>query len=343
MTAAEASSASPSAPPAEPKERRDTRPDPLWQRALVSVLGGLIWLVGVVPPRLGYLASNLLAIPWYLYWRCHDPRGERSKGYWRNTRIAFRPGAPAGDARPPGHLWAWSRHIARIVVDFCQMRRLTAGNLERFVDMSEYPPIAELYAEGKGVIFATGHVGTWDVAGVGAGLKGLPLTSVFRPSPMPALDRLIAKLRTRTGQHVVARKRVMWTLKKVLAEHGAIGLLCDGGGKHSAIEAPFLGTVARTVATPAVLHLSTGAPIVVVTVIRTGCMRFKLRVHDIIRVTAGPDRDRDLLAIMTRVNDGLSEAIAEAPDQWFWQGRRFRRRPEGEQPDADGLPPLAST
>ena len=57
------------------------------------------------------------------------------------------------------------------------------------------------------------------------------------------LDRLIANLRTRTGSNVVARKRVMYTLKRILAEHGAIGLLCDGGGKHSAVIAPFLGTV----------------------------------------------------------------------------------------------------
>ena len=191
------------------------------------------------------------------------------------------------------------------------------------------------------MICATGHVGVFDVAGVAAGLKGIPLTSVFRPSPVPALDRLIAGLRTRTGSHVVARKQVMFTLKKVLAEGGAIGLLCDGGGKHSAVIAPFLGTVARTVATPAVLHLASGAPIVVVTVRRTGCMRYRICIHDVIRHAATDDRDRDLREITTRVNEGLSQGIAAAPEQWFWQSRRFRHRPPGEVADAEGMPPLA--
>lgn len=338
MTSATAS------PDAAPRDRRNDRgkeKDRLWQRAVVGVLSASIWLIGALPPRVGYLAFDVLAIGWWLCFRFNDPRGERSKGYWRNVRIAFRPGSPLGAERPKRHLWRWSRHIAHVVTDFCLMRRLDRDNLEHYVDMSEYPPIAELYAEGKGVIFATGHVGAWDVAGVGAGLKGLPLTSVFRPSPIPALNRLIERLRTRTGQRVVARKRVMYTLKKVLSEGGAIGLLCDGGGKHSAVTAPFLGTVAKTVATPAVLHLSSGAPIVVVTVIRTGCMRFKLRVHDIIRETPSGDRDDDLRRIMTRVNDGLTEAVREAPEQWFWQGRRFRHRPAGETPGPDGLPPLA--
>ena len=58
--------------------------------------------------------------------------------------------------------------------------------------------VQALYDEGHGVIFATGHVGVWDVSGHVAGLLGLPITSVFRPSPLPALNRLIERLRTGT-------------------------------------------------------------------------------------------------------------------------------------------------
>ncbi|MCA8977531.1 MAG: lysophospholipid acyltransferase family protein [Planctomycetes bacterium] len=322
---------------ARSRERRSA----FWHRPAVAVLGAAIWLIGALPPRFAYLISDLLAVPWYLYWRCHDLRGGRSKGYWRNTAIAFRAGSPLGPTRPRRHLWRWSQHIARLVADFCLMRRIDKANLERHIDLGEYGRIAEVFARGKGMICATGHIGVWDVSGVGAGLRDLPLTSVFRPSPIPALDGLIARLRTRTGQNVVARKRVMWTLKKVLAERGAIGLLCDGGGKHSSVVAPFLGTPARTVATPALLHLMTGAPIVVVTTHRTGCMRYRLRVHDVISSPPTGDREHDLVAITTRINAGLSRAIAETPEQWFWQSRRFRHRPPGEIPGPDGLPPQA--
>ena len=50
-----------------------------------------------------------------------------------------------------------------------------------------------------------------------------------------------------------------------------------------------------------------------------------------------------LLAITTRINRALGRGIAEAPEQWFWQSRRFRHRPPGEVPGPDGLPPLAGT
>lgn len=315
-------------------------PEPFWQRPLVGLARGLIWLFGALPEPLAYGFADLCAVVWYLFWRLSDATGRRSKGYWRNTRIAFRPGAPLGPTRPPRHLWRWSRHIAWLAVDFCRMHRITAANLAQHCDAREYEPLRAVYQQGRGLICATGHIGVWDVAGHAAGLLGLPITSVFRPSPVPGLNRLIERLRTTTGQTVVARKNVLWTLKRVLARREAIGLLCDGGGKHSSVVAPFLGTPSRTVATPALLHLQTGAPVAVVAVLRTGRMRFRVRVYDVIESAASGDRDRDLVAITTRINQGLSQAIAEAPEQWFWQSRRFRHRPPGELPGPDGLPPL---
>ena len=168
-----------------------------------------------------------------------------------------------------------------------------------------------------------------------------PRWSVFRPSPLPALNRLIERLRTGSGQTVIARKNVMRALLRLLGDKQVVAILADGGGKHSAVEAPFLGTSSRTVASPALLHLATGAPIAVVAVLRTGRMRYRLRVFDVIRDAGTGDREADMLAITSRINRGLGQGIVEAPEQWFWQSRRFRHRPAGEVPGPDGLPPLA--
>lgn len=318
------------------------RREALWQRAAVGVVAALIAAIGALPTTVAYGVGTLLAVPWFLWWLVKDRGGRRTSGYWRNCRIAFRTGSPLGPARPPRHLWRWSQHIAWIAIDFCRMRRITAANVADHVDLAEFPRLQATYAQGKGLIFATGHIGVWDVAGHAAGLLGVPLTSVFRPSPLPALNRLIERLRTGTGQTVVARKNVLRTLLKVLERKEAVGILADGGGKHSAVEAPFLGTASKTVASPALLHLATGAPIAVVAVLRTGAMRYRLRVLDVIADAGTGDRDADMLSITARINRGLTQAVAEAPEQWFWQSRRFRHRPAGETPGPDGLPPQAA-
>lgn len=323
-------------------DRRPPEREALWQRLAVGALSGLIRLVGALPTPVAYGIGTLLAVPWFLFWSLRDRRGRRTSGYWRNCRIAFRVGAPLGPYRPRGHLWRWSKHIAWLAIDFCRMHRITRANVHAHCDLAEYPRVEAAFRQGRGLIFATGHLGVWDVSGHAAGLLGLPLTSVFRPSPLPALNHLIERLRTGSGQRVVARKNVLRTLLRVLEERGAVGLLADGGGKHSAVEAPFLGTASRTVASPALLHLRTGAPIAVVAVLRTGPMRYRLRVFDVIENASTGNHDADMVAITARINRGLGQGIAEAPEQWFWQSRRFRHRPPGEVPGPDGLPPLAA-
>jgi lauroyl/myristoyl acyltransferase len=195
------------------RAQRQPPRDALWQRVAVAAFAGLIHVVERLPAWLAYGIADGLAVVWFLWWSVRDRKGRRSSGYWRNCRIAFRQGAPLGPTRPKRHLWRWSRHIAWLLIDFCRMRRITKDNLSAHVEMKEYPRLAELFAKQQGLIFATGHVGVWDVSGYAAGLVGLPLTSVFRPSPLPALNRLIERLRTGSGQTVVARKNVMWTLK----------------------------------------------------------------------------------------------------------------------------------
>ena len=100
--------------------------------------------------------------------------------------------------------------------------------------------------------------------------------------------------------------------------------------------------MAASTASPAVLQLHTGAPMVVASCERTAPLRYRLRVWDVIRAEPVADRDAAIVSLTTRVNEGLGRAIAACPDQWFWQGNRWSHRPPGEPPGPDGLPPLAA-
>jgi len=311
-----------------------------WHAPAAAALRAVVWTLRSLPAPVAYLLADLLAIPFALFWALSDRRGTRRKGYWRNVRIAFRQGGLA-PARPRGHLWAWARHLTRLGVDFCRIGRIDQGSIAHIVDLREVPPLQAIHREGKGIIWATAHIGVWDIAGYASGLCGMPITSVFRPSPVPAVDALIARLRTGSGQTVVAKWNVLGTLKQALKRGETIGILVDSAGNHGTVFPPFLGTAAATVATPAILHLQTGAPIVVVAALRTGRFRFALRVFDVIRHAPTSDRDADTAAILGRVNAGLSAAVAAAPEQWFWQSRRWKHRPPGEVAGPDGLPPTA--
>ncbi len=80
---------------------------------------------------------------------------------------------------------------------------------------------------------------------------------------------------------------------------------------------------------------------VVISLQRTARMRYRFRVWEVIRHAKTGNREADVEAVLGQMNQALSRAILANPEQWFWAGRRFRNRPPGEVPGADGLPPRA--
>ena len=102
--------------------------------------------------------------------------------------------------------------------------------------------------------------------------------------------------------------------------------------------------LASTVTSPAELHLATRSPIVVATTNRCADgIRHVLRVWDVIEFTPTEDHDADVRAIITRINAAVERAVREYPEQWLWIHQRWKTRPPGEMPGADGLPPRCST
>lgn len=326
--------------PDDRPEARNVARAPWWHAGVSGLLRAVTWTLGRVPAPLAYAFADLCALPIALAWFLHDRRGSKVRGYWRNVRIVYRAGG-LGPQRPRGHLWRVARHLTWLAVDSCRLHHITATTLPRIVDTGEFAAMLDLYRQGKGIVWATAHIGVWDVAGYVCALLGVPITSVFRPSPIPGVDRVIAELRTGSGQVVVAKHNVVGTLRRALQRKETIGLLCDSAGRRGDSFPPFLGTAAATVATPALLHLASGAPIAVVTAQRTGRFRFAMRVWDVIACEPTGDRAADVERLLRRINAGLSRAVAAHPEQWFWQGRRFKHRPPGEVPGPDGLPPVA--
>jgi KDO2-lipid IV(A) lauroyltransferase len=320
----------------------ETRSRGLQARLVGGLVRALVRLLGSLPAFIAYGLADLLAVGLWLAWGLGDRRGRQRRGYWRNRRIVYRQGGIS--TKPPrGHRFAVARHLMWLAVDSCRMHRITKDKVRDVIDLSEFDAMHDLWREGKGIIWATAHIGVWDVAGFVCALTGIPITSVFRPSPIPGVDDVIRDLRTGSGQEVVAKQNAVRAMRRALGRGRSIGILCDSAGRHAEHYPPFLGTPAATIATPALLGLKTGAPIVVITAQRTGRFRFCMKIWDVIRPgeLVDDDREQAIQTILERINDGLSQAVTAFPEQWFWQGRRFKHRPPGETPDEAGLPPVA--
>ena len=73
------------------------------------------------------------------------------------------------------------------------------------------------YAQGRGVLFFTGHFGFWELHALVHALTLEPFSVIARPLDNPYLNTLLEQIRQRTGNPVIYRqgmiRRVMRTLQ----------------------------------------------------------------------------------------------------------------------------------
>jgi KDO2-lipid IV(A) lauroyltransferase len=206
------------------------------------------------------------------------------------------------------------RHFACSVVDFFRIPKMHAGNLGRFVaEFRGWEHIQAAMDANVGVVFATVHIGSWELAGAYLGWRGIPLTVVALPHRDPRIDRLFLSSREATGMEVVPIGGAMRKLGEALTRGRLIALAVDRDVSRRGQQLPFFGQVARMPVGHAVLALNTGAWIIPGYVYRLPDGRSAIE----IRPPIIPDPTSDNVETLTlRCLAVLEEFIRARPEQW---------------------------
>lgn len=178
-------------------------------------------------------------------------------------------------------------------------------------------------AEGRGVVFASAHLGPWERVAGSLVARGVPLVVVARESYDPRLTRVYDALRERLGVTSIYRGGATAGIRIVRALRGGavLGVPMDLRTRVPSADVPFLGLRAPTALGPARLALRTGAAVVVGSVERRRG-RLVVTATRLRTPRASPGKGA-VLALTRRINDELSRRILTAPDEWPWMHDRF--------------------
>ena len=187
--------------------------------------------------------------------------------------------------------------------------------------------VDQAYANGKGVVFLTPHLGCFEVTAQAVALRyGAPygdLTVLYRPARQPWLAELMADARNRPGLKTAPTSLagVRQMLRALRSGH-AVGLLPDqvppeGMGQWAA----FFGRDAYTMTLSVRLAQQTGATVLLLWGERLRWGR-GYRLH--FRTLAQP-LEPDLGAATQQVNREMERLIAECPGQYLWGYARYKQ------------------
>jgi Kdo2-lipid IVA lauroyltransferase/acyltransferase len=314
----------------------------LIQWSVAFVVRVTLWLVMMTPAFISYSCATLIAclLTPILYWK--GPRTAPNRtSLRRNFQIAF--GAELSEKQIKQLTFKVLRHLAWLVIDFARMPLFREKALAEAVSEEDRALLLEVLAEGKGVLGVGGHVGVFGLLGHIACGVGLPICTVSNPNRNPYLQKVLRHRQEGPGQENIDNRHVARQLMRVLRDGKYVGMLVDENAKHSNLFLPFLGTLASVNPSLAKFHLKTGAPIIVSVAFRTRPGHYRFEILDVIREESTGDKAADQRRVMARVIEQIERSIRMAPEQWFWNSKRWKARPPDEILGANGLPPRSVT
>ncbi|AKS40709.1 lysophospholipid acyltransferase family protein [Wenzhouxiangella marina] len=181
-------------------------------------------------------------------------------------------------------------------------------------------------ADGRGVLFLSGHLGNWEILTLYLSLQ-VPLVALYKAPRDARLQRAITDSRERFGGRLVASgSPAMRTLLRQLRQGQGAGLLIDQQPKQGEGRfVDFFGHPALTMTLPYRLSQRTGCRIVL-----SECTREPGGRGWAIRLEAAPEAaySEDSETALTTLNDWLAERVKAHPAQYLWRYKRFDLQPD---------------
>ena len=171
-------------------------------------------------------------------------------------------------------------------------------------------------ADGKGVIIALPHTGNWDVGGRAMGLRVAPVVSVAEHLKPERLFELFLEHRRQLGMDIIdlASDHVGRQLSQRLEQNRIVALVADRDLSGGGVEVEMFGRTRRMPAGPALLALSSGAPLLSGPTYTTGDGWIEVLTPVSIEPTG--KRKDDIIALTRALAAAFEQAIAAAPPDW---------------------------
>ena len=195
------------------------------------------------------------------------------------------------------------------------------------VEVQGREAVDALRAQGRGLIFISVHLGSFELAPQALAELYGPITALYRPSRQPWLARLMQGSRQRPGLAMApATMAGIRQMLKALRGGGSVGMLTDQVPPEGlGLWAPFFGRPAYTMTLAAKLALQSGAALVPFTVERlAGGRGYRMRfMPHLAELDAQPAPD--LQRAVHLINQANEALILSLPGQYLWAYARYKQ------------------
>ncbi len=216
--------------------------------------------------------------------------------------------------------------IGRLLSAVGQFPLINKSNVHEWIRYEGFQHYETAMAQGKGLLFATAHLGNWELSAFAHALMAAPMNVVVRPFDNPILDGIVQERRSLSGNALLSKRDFARQILQALRRNEAVGILMDiNDSSGSGLFVDFFGIPACTNPSFAKLAARSGAAVIPGFAVWSETERkYILRFWPAVEITG------DEAADTARIQGAIEAAVRQYPDQWLWIHRRWKTRPAGE-------------
>jgi phosphatidylinositol dimannoside acyltransferase len=210
------------------------------------------------------------------------------------------------------------RLYARYWVDTFHIAEMTDEEVVARVECDTVPVLERALEGGRGAILALPHMGNWDVGGRWMAAIGNPVVSVAEELRPRGVFELFLAHRKALKMDIIGLSpgaKVGQELAAALRAGRVVALVADRDLTGRGIEVEMFGRARRIPTGPALLSITSRAPLLVAPVY-TRPDGWRIRMGEPIDVEPTGDRRADVIELARRMAAEFERAISAAPADW---------------------------
>ncbi len=224
-------------------------------------------------------------------------------------------------------------HIGMSALEMMYMPRLCEekDRINDYVKIDHPEYLEAAYAEGKGIVGLTAHMGNWEWLGAGLALHGYDTSAIGKKQDSDALMRIINDYRARAGQHIFLTGTggyEMIAAARSMKKNHILGFLSDKDGDQTGVPVLFMNRVFSFPQGPVVFSKKFKAPILPIFIVRNeGGKGHTICVGKHFYYEDTGDERRDTLVNAQKMATAIEDFIKAHPADWLWFQHLFWTRP----------------
>jgi KDO2-lipid IV(A) lauroyltransferase len=220
---------------------------------------------------------------------------------------------------------ASTQNLFTAFFEIAYLDKLSPEKIKELIAFPDAERITGLLRQGKGLIILTGHFGNWELAALA--------TPVFVPNSYTIIvqqqrnryvDMFMRRMRSRFGSKLVVMRNAFREGLKALTNNEIVALIADQSGPESGIYVDFFGRPASTHQGPAIFQVRSGAPMILVMLIRESGGKCRLEVEEIETGDLTGSNEEKIQIVTERHVKALERYVRRYPDHWLWMHKRWK-------------------